>query len=179
MRMALLLLVMASTFGCSSGRKYVAGEFDSDANRRLVNLKKAATLPWADDGRCAVQKASNEWGAVVERCYDRLDWSRIKFKDHDHRCRISSADTASAVRMVGICLLTQPELAEVIVIVGTVVIAAAIAAELHEQVRCKKVAEGCRETCAETSLPSGDHGFRFWNCVNMCLEKAGCTSGMY
>ena len=32
--------------------------------------------------------------------------------------------------------------------------------------------------CIESSLPSGDCGFRFWNCVNECLEANGCPAGM-
>ena len=39
---------------------------------------------------------------------------------------------------------------------------------------CKQVKDDCIETCSETSLPSGDNGFRFWNCVNKCMEAAGC-----
>jgi len=40
--------------------------------------------------------------------------------------------------------------------------------------RCKRVKEMCIETCSESSLPSGDYGFRFWNCVNRCMEDNGC-----
>ncbi|HUO36037.1 MAG TPA: RHS repeat-associated core domain-containing protein, partial [Candidatus Acidoferrum sp.] len=41
-------------------------------------------------------------------------------------------------------------------------------------VDCKQVKQDCIETCSESSLPSGDNGFRFWNCVNKCMESAGC-----
>jgi RHS repeat-associated protein len=40
---------------------------------------------------------------------------------------------------------------------------------------CKKVKADCIEQCSDSSLPSGDHGFRFWNCVNKCMEANGCT----
>ena len=40
---------------------------------------------------------------------------------------------------------------------------------------CKKVKADCIEQCSDSSLPSGDHGFRFWNCVNKCMEANGCS----
>jgi len=40
--------------------------------------------------------------------------------------------------------------------------------------RCKKVNDICIEECSGSSLPSGDHRFRFWNCVNTCMEDNGC-----
>jgi RHS repeat-associated protein len=43
-----------------------------------------------------------------------------------------------------------------------------------EQERCSKAREKCIEICSESSLPSGDFGFRFWNCVNTCLKSYGC-----
>jgi RHS repeat-associated protein len=39
---------------------------------------------------------------------------------------------------------------------------------------CRKVKDQCIAKCSETSLPSGDYGFRFWNCVNKCLKDNGC-----
>jgi hypothetical protein len=44
--------------------------------------------------------------------------------------------------------------------------------------RCKKVAEDCRVQCLD-ELPTPDFGFAFWNCVNACLAKNGCSPGMY
>jgi RHS repeat-associated protein len=41
-------------------------------------------------------------------------------------------------------------------------------------VDCKQVKQFCIESCTESSLPSGDNGFRFFNCLNRCLEAAGC-----
>lgn len=46
-----------------------------------------------------------------------------------------------------------------------------------EHDRCKKVKERAIEVCSDSSLPSGDNGFRFWNCVNGFLEAAGCGPG--
>jgi RHS repeat-associated protein len=40
---------------------------------------------------------------------------------------------------------------------------------------CREIAAMCRAGCSETALPSGDHGFRFWNCVNRCMEQNGCA----
>ncbi len=34
----------------------------------------------------------------------------------------------------------------------------------------------CIAQCADTSLPSGDYGFNFWNCVNKCMQKYGCPT---
>lgn len=41
-------------------------------------------------------------------------------------------------------------------------------------VDCKKQKDICIELCSNTALPSGDGGFRFWNCVNDCMVAAGC-----
>ena len=40
--------------------------------------------------------------------------------------------------------------------------------------RCKKIKDYCIDICSDTALPSGDRGFRFWNCVNQCMEEHGC-----
>jgi len=119
----------------------------------------------------------------VESCYHSLDLDRLLFQDLGHQCGVANVDVASAQAMVGICLLVQPELiVGAIVVVGVVVLAAAIAAELEKPTRsrCEEVAEICRETCSETSLPTknGD-GFGLWNCVNACLARNGCGPGMY
>jgi len=39
---------------------------------------------------------------------------------------------------------------------------------------CAKVKNECIERCSNSSLPSGDHGFKFWNCVNRCMKDNGC-----
>lgn len=46
-----------------------------------------------------------------------------------------------------------------------------------EAARCKQVAADARELCSNTSLPSGNYGFRFWNCVNKYIEDHGCGPG--
>lgn len=38
---------------------------------------------------------------------------------------------------------------------------------------CKEVKEDCIIAC-NRKLPTGDYGFRFWNCVNQCMRTAGC-----
>jgi RHS repeat-associated protein len=43
--------------------------------------------------------------------------------------------------------------------------------------RCAKVKLACIEACAEATLPTNDRtsqGFPFFNCVNKCMEAAGC-----
>jgi hypothetical protein len=99
---------------------------------RLANLQRAATLPWRDGGRCVVQESSLPWPQVVERCFHSLDTRKVRFRDTGRRCPVASADAASLEMMVGICLLTQPELVVgAVVILGAVVVAVAIAEELH------------------------------------------------
>lgn len=39
---------------------------------------------------------------------------------------------------------------------------------------CDAVRATCRAKCSNSSLPTGDFGFRFWNCVNDCAELSGC-----
>ncbi|MDR5776530.1 MULTISPECIES: hypothetical protein [unclassified Caballeronia] len=39
---------------------------------------------------------------------------------------------------------------------------------------CKKVESDCRACCSETHLPTCDHGFGFFNCVNKCKAQHGC-----
>ena len=51
-------------------------------------------------------------------------------------------------------------------------------AEQHKEklksLRCKKVEERCKAECSQSCLPSCNHGFRFWNCVNRCKARHGC-----
>jgi hypothetical protein len=175
MRATLLLVVLALSPGCGGSHRYAAGELDRDVDKRVANLKKAAALPWADNGHCVVQEASNEWPVLVERCFDALDSRKIRFQDPKRNCAVASADAAALEGLVGICILSQPEIVVgAVIIIGVVVVAAAIAEELEEKARCKKVAEACRETCSY-NLPSRDNGFSFWNCVNACLERHACS----
>lgn len=39
---------------------------------------------------------------------------------------------------------------------------------------CYQWVAQCRARCSMTALPSGDFGFRFWNCVNSCARINGC-----
>ncbi|MGZ2747268.1 hypothetical protein [Burkholderia stagnalis] len=39
---------------------------------------------------------------------------------------------------------------------------------------CAQWRATCREKCSASPLPSGDFGFRFWNCVNSCAAQYGC-----
>ncbi|MFM0740763.1 DUF6531 domain-containing protein [Paraburkholderia xenovorans] len=39
---------------------------------------------------------------------------------------------------------------------------------------CGAIRTVCRRKCSSTVLPSGDSGYRFWNCVNDCAELSGC-----
>lgn len=103
----------------------------SVAESRIVNLERAARLPWVDEGACAVREAAGEWKKLVERCFYALDHSRIQFRDVEGRCPVATADAATIQGMVGICLLIQPEVAvAAVIIVGAVIIGSAIAAEL-------------------------------------------------
>ena len=43
--------------------------------------------------------------------------------------------------------------------------------------RCQKVKQEAIEYCSDTTLPTGDHGFSFWNCVNAYIESQGCGPG--
>jgi hypothetical protein len=101
-------------------------------NPRIANLQRAAVLPWRDEGRCVVQQAVHPWPVVVERCFHALDTQRIRFRDAERRCPVASADAATLQTMVGICLLTQPELVVgAVVIIGVVVVAVAIVEALE------------------------------------------------
>lgn len=92
---------------------------------RLANLQRAATLPWADDGQCVVQEASNEWSVLVERCFHALDHDRVRFRDPTGRCAIASADAAALG--LGVCILVAPEIVVgAVIITGAVVVAVVI-----------------------------------------------------
>ena len=97
---------------------------------RISNLRRAATLPWVDDGRCAVQEASNPWSVLAERCFYALDLDKVRFQDRTGRCAVAVVP-AIAVG-VGVCLLAAVEIvAEAVVVVASAaVVAGAINAEL-------------------------------------------------
>jgi hypothetical protein len=117
---------------------------------RLTNLERAARYPWLDEGACAVREASNEWKVLAERCYHALDLSRIRFQDPERRCAVASVDAATIGPIVGACLLAQPELVvAAVIIVGTVIVAAAIVAELQ------RVKSGCDCICLGSGATDG------------------------
>jgi hypothetical protein len=39
---------------------------------------------------------------------------------------------------------------------------------------CAQWREMCRAKCSAMTLPTGNFGFKFWNCVNSCNALAGC-----
>jgi hypothetical protein len=39
---------------------------------------------------------------------------------------------------------------------------------------CKKVKQDCLDECWQTSLPTGDVGFKFQKCVRECMEASDC-----
>ncbi len=87
---------------------------------RLANLQRAATLPWTDGGRCAVQEASEPWPVLAERCFHALNHDRIEFHDPTGRCAVASAGAAAVG--VGLCVLVAPE-----IVVGAVVVVGVLA----------------------------------------------------
>nr|WP_141332058.1 DUF6310 domain-containing protein [Myxococcus sp. AB025B] len=100
---------------------------------RLANLQRAASLPWMDQGRCAVREASQPWPLLAERCYRALDHERLEFRDTTGRCSVAS--TGAAAVALGLCVLAAPEIiVGTIIVLGVVVVAAAIhdALEVHE-----------------------------------------------
>ncbi len=110
---ALLLFLSACTTTPSGPREPAA------RSPRLANLQRAATLPWADGGRCAVQVASEPWAVLAERCFHALDHDRIEFHDITGRCAVSSAGAAALG--LGVCVLAAPE-----IVVGAVVVAGVV-----------------------------------------------------
>ena len=116
---ALLLFLSACATPAPSPTARVA------QNPRLANLERAAELPWADDGRCAVREASQPWPVLVERCYRALDHDRLEFHDPSGRCAVASADAAAVG--LGFCVLAAPEIAVgAVMVLGVVVVGVAI-----------------------------------------------------
>jgi hypothetical protein len=132
----ILALVLVSATGCAAPSARVSERRDHPATpeeNRIANLARAAKYPWTDDGACAVGAAGGEWKALVEKCYYALDVSRIQFRDLDNRCPVANINAAALGPVVGICLMTQPYLVVgAVVVIGVVVVAAAIAAELKK-----------------------------------------------
>ncbi len=118
-------------------------------SRRLVNLRRAAQYPWTDQGACVVREAAGEWKALVERCFQALDLSRIQFRDLKGQCPVAQEDAASVEEVVLICLLVQPELAVgAIVVVGVVAVASEISDEIEkEEARAPVATKPCWCSC--------------------------------
>ncbi len=110
---ALLLYVSACATSAPSPREPAARD------PRLANLQRAATLPWTDGGHCAVQKASEPWPVLAERCFYALDHDRIEFHDPTGRCAVASAGAAAVG--LGVCVLAAPE-----IVVGAVIVAGVV-----------------------------------------------------
>jgi len=114
---ALLLLPLACATTEANRRKAVAPD------RRVTNLRRAAALPWVDDGQCAVREASNEWRVLAERCYHALDLDRVQFRDVTGECPVAVVPVIAVG--VGVCLLGALELAtEAVVVVGGALVGA-------------------------------------------------------
>jgi len=114
---ALLFLFSSCATTEASSRKAFAPD------RRIANLRRAATLPWVDDGRCVVREASNEWPVLAERCYHTLDLDRVQFRDVRGKCAVAVVPVIAVG--VGVCLLAAVEFAaEAVVFVGSAWVAA-------------------------------------------------------
>ncbi|MGE6757157.1 DUF6310 domain-containing protein [Corallococcus interemptor] len=124
-----LLLLLSACASSTPGPKEPASRSD-----KIANLRRAATLPWKDEGRCVVLEASRPWPEVVERCFHTLDTRRVRFRDTERQCPVATADAATLEMMVGVCLLTQPELVVgAVVVIGVVVVGVAIAEALEAE----------------------------------------------
>jgi hypothetical protein len=149
MKPILLVLISAVALSCSGSRPSVPGTASRSDNSRVVNLKRAAELPWVDEGRCAVQEAANPWAVLVERCFHALDSRRIQFRDPERRCAVASTDAAAMGSLLGVCILSAPPLGlqvaiGAVVIIGVVVAAAAIAEALDDEYALRR--QGPSET---------------------------------
>ena len=127
---------------------------------RLANLQRAATLPWTDGGRCAVQEASEPWPVLAERCYHALDHERVRFRDITGRCAVASAGAAVGV---GLCVLAAPEIVVgAVIVAGVVVVGFAIKEALdayaldmgHPEVRPAPETRPVPETAPAPQKPS-------------------------
>lgn len=191
-RSAVLLLVVVQG-GCmtptkghappSNGVREFEVEADinsSEASRirrlRLANLNRADKYPWTDDGRCAVRESSGDWATLVENCYDDLDLKRIKFTNPPAVCALAQASAISldeVQRLVGICVLVQPELIEIgaVIIVG-IVLAKAIQEAVRE-ISCDDHFTKCLDTdVADIPGPLWGHS-QCHACRDVCVQNGG------
>lgn len=144
---ATLAAVLVGLLGCA-GPQVHPGNPD---NPRLENLERAARYPWTDDGACVVRESWGDWKTLIERCYPALDLSRMQFRDVDHKCLVAQVDAATVERVVAVCILVQPELAVgAVIVLGAVIVAAAIAAEIEREQAIARVpvaTKPCKCTC--------------------------------
>lgn len=148
------ILLAGQLIACTASRRGLISDqsgLEDAAGVRIANLERAARFPWLDDGACAVREASGEWTTLVERCYHALDLSRIRFQDLERHCTVATVNAATVAPMVGMCLLVQPQIAvAAVIVIGTVVVAAAIAAELQKARR-----PGCDCICLGSGAADG------------------------
>jgi len=142
---ALLFLLSACATTEANRRTAVAPD------RRVTNLRRAATLPWVDDGRCVVREASNEWRVLAEHCYHALDLDRVQFRDVTGKCPVAVAP-AIAVG-VGVCLLAAMELAaEAVVVVGGALV---VAYAVNEALEASERSSAPERVKPDVRAPSG------------------------
>jgi hypothetical protein len=166
--MRILALVLVSMTGCAAPSARVSEHHakpPSMEENRVANLKRAAQYPWTDDGVCAVREAGGDWKTLVEKCYGALDLSRIRFQDLEHRCPVAQVNAATIGPIVGICLLVQPEIVVgAVIVIGVVVIAAAIAEELSKYCDCY---------CGETGFVGNT--VRSWHHIGLTKDAYTCN----
>ena len=139
-------------------------------SRRGANLRRAAALPWLDDGRCVVQEASNEWPVLVEKCFHALNHDRIRFHDVTGKCSVARADAATLG--VGLCILAAPEIVGAVIVIGVVVIAVAIAVELGKE-SCDDMFTACLGTSI-AGIPGPLYGHSQCHaCRDLCVQLGG------
>ena len=90
-----------------------------------------------------------------------------------------SITAGQAVRLVGICLLVQPELViGAVVVIGVVVVASAIATELEAAKRIKK--PGCRCLCLKPGFAPDSSFLRVASpevCAKLCADAPNGFTG--
>ena len=104
MSRSVVIVLLALGAGCVAhhqpGTSARVDEIKPGEDARLGNLLRAARYPWKDDGRCIVAEASSTWDVLVDRCFDALDLSRIRFED---RQGCNSYCWANHPNTIGVC----------------------------------------------------------------------------
>lgn len=169
-RNGITLLILIAGAGCSSHRVPDSTKVSTDDRSYIkdANLAMAARYPWLDDGHCVVREASNDWSVMIERCFYALDLSRLRFVDREQRCPVAQLDNSAVMPQVALCLMLVPEVALVaVVVIGTVVVATAIAEAMAEHYRT------CRFCmCARDNVLYGDEKVSTMNeCIKFCQRR--------